>query len=125
MGAGYNAAIALPIPRFPPVTSTDLLTVSDAIGYPPVLVIPRAGRAELGQAVGLGGPSYLHVTDQSGNRVDNGAAFHPSGTDFKVLQDVKKHVYSGGHKGNLEDMNRFGKTYYNRGIIHGIRCSGR
>src|SRR5512139_1851031 len=38
--AATNAsAIALPIPRFPPVTSTDLLTVSDAIGYPRVLVI--------------------------------------------------------------------------------------
>ncbi len=48
------------------------------------------------------------------------AAFHPSGTDFPVLKDVQKYVYSGGHKGNLEDMSRFGKTYYNRGIIHGI-----
>src|SRR4029077_8019768 len=48
------------------------------------------------------------------------AAFHPSGTDFKVLQDVKKHVYSGGHKGNMEDLSRFGSMYYNRGIIHGI-----
>src|SRR5437660_11626080 len=30
------------------------------------------------------------------------AAFHPSGTNFPVLQDVQKHVYSGGHKGSLE-----------------------
>ena len=48
------------------------------------------------------------------------AAFHPSGTDFKVLQEVKKYVYSGGHKGNMEDLSRFGSMYYNRGIIHGI-----
>ncbi len=27
------------------------------------------------------------------------AAFHPSGTDFPVLQDVKKYVYSGGPQG--------------------------
>jgi len=48
------------------------------------------------------------------------AAFHPSGTNFPVLQDIKKHVYSGGHKGNLEDVGRFGSIYYNRGVIHGI-----
>ena len=48
------------------------------------------------------------------------AGFHPSGTDFPVLKDVQKWVYSGGHKGNLEDVTRLGKTYYNRGIIHGI-----
>src|SRR5229473_5032435 len=32
------------------------------------------------------------------------AAFHPSGTDFPVLQAIKKHVYEGGKKGNLEDF---------------------
>src|ERR1700687_1061322 len=31
------------------------------------------------------------------------AAFHPSGTNFPVLKDVRKFVYSGGHKGNLEE----------------------
>src|SRR5438034_955203 len=35
------------------------------------------------------------------------AAFHPSGTNFPVLQNIQKPVYSGGHKGNLEDMKRF------------------
>jgi branched-chain amino acid transport system substrate-binding protein len=49
------------------------------------------------------------------------AAFHPSGTNFPVLQDIKKLVYSGGQKGgNLEDFSRFGSIYYNRGVIHGI-----
>src|SRR5450756_396038 len=48
------------------------------------------------------------------------AAFHPSGTDFPVLKDIQKQVYSGGHKGNLEDLSRFGSIYYNRGVIHGI-----
>ncbi len=48
------------------------------------------------------------------------AAFHPSGTDFKALQDIKKYVYSAGNKGNLEDFSRFGSIYYNRGVIHGI-----
>ena len=40
--------------------------------------------------------------------------------NFPVLQDIQKRVYSGGHKGNLEDMKRFGSIYYNRGVIHGI-----
>jgi branched-chain amino acid transport system substrate-binding protein len=48
------------------------------------------------------------------------AAFHPSGTDFPVMKDIQKLVYSSGHKGNLEDMARFGSIYYNRGVIHGI-----
>jgi branched-chain amino acid transport system substrate-binding protein len=50
------------------------------------------------------------------------AGFHPSGTDFPVMRDVQKYVYSGGggHKGNLEDLTRFGSVYYNRGIITGI-----
>ena len=48
------------------------------------------------------------------------AAFHPSGTNFPVLKDIQKHVYSGGHKGNLEDASRYGSIYYNRGVIHGI-----
>ena len=48
------------------------------------------------------------------------AAFHPSGTNFPVIQDIQKYVYSGGHKGNLEDPKRFGSIYYNRGVITGI-----
>ncbi len=48
------------------------------------------------------------------------AGFHPSGTNFPVLKDIQKHVYSGGHKGNLEDVSRVGSIYYNRGVIHGI-----
>jgi branched-chain amino acid transport system substrate-binding protein len=48
------------------------------------------------------------------------AAFHPSGTNFPVMKDIQKYVYSGGHKGNLEDPKRFGTIYYNRGVIHGI-----
>jgi branched-chain amino acid transport system substrate-binding protein len=48
------------------------------------------------------------------------AAFHPSGTDFPVMKDIQKYVYSGGNKGNLEDPKRLGTIYYNRGVIHGI-----
>ena len=48
------------------------------------------------------------------------AAFHPSGTDFPVMKDIQKYIYSGGNKGNLEDPKRLGTIYYNRGVIHGI-----
>jgi branched-chain amino acid transport system substrate-binding protein len=48
------------------------------------------------------------------------AAFHPSGTEFPVIQDIIKHLYSGGKKGNLDDPKRIGHQYYNRGVIQGI-----
>jgi branched-chain amino acid transport system substrate-binding protein len=48
------------------------------------------------------------------------AAFHPSGTDFPVIQDILKQVYSGGKKGNIDDPKRIGQQYYNRGVIQGI-----
>jgi branched-chain amino acid transport system substrate-binding protein len=44
---------------------------------------------------------------------------HPSGTNFPVLQEVKKYVLDAG-KGNLEDPKRFGSVYYNLGVINGI-----
>ena len=44
---------------------------------------------------------------------------HPSGTQFPVLQDIKKFVVDGG-KGNLADPKRFGNVYYNLGVVNGI-----
>lgn len=41
------------------------------------------------------------------------------GTGFPVIQEVQKHVYA-RNKGNMEDKNRVGSVYYNRGIVHGI-----
>ncbi len=48
------------------------------------------------------------------------AAFHPSGQDFPVIQDILKHVYSGGKKGAMDDPKRIGQQYFNRGVIQGI-----
>jgi branched-chain amino acid transport system substrate-binding protein len=48
------------------------------------------------------------------------AAFHPSGTDFPVVQDIMKTVYAGGKKGNMDDPKRIGQQYFNRGVIQGI-----
>jgi len=46
------------------------------------------------------------------------AGFHPSGTDFPVVQDIIKDVHEAG-KGNI-DRERVGTIYHNRGIIAGI-----
>ena len=46
------------------------------------------------------------------------AGFHPSGDNFSVIQDIRKHVYAKDN-GNLNEE-RIGTIYYNRGVIHGI-----
>jgi branched-chain amino acid transport system substrate-binding protein len=48
------------------------------------------------------------------------ASFHPSGTEFPVVQEILKHVYAGGKRGNMEDKGRIGQQYFNRGVIQGI-----
>ncbi|ALC15117.1 amino acid/amide ABC transporter substrate-binding protein, HAAT family [Desulfuromonas soudanensis] len=48
------------------------------------------------------------------------AAFHPSGVDFPVIQDILKHVYAKGGTGNMTDPKRIGQQYFNRGVIQGI-----
>ena len=46
------------------------------------------------------------------------AGFHPSGTDFPVVQDIIKDVHEAGN-GNIDRV-RVGTIYHNRGIIAGI-----
>jgi branched-chain amino acid transport system substrate-binding protein len=46
------------------------------------------------------------------------ATTHPSGSNFPILQDVKKYVYGAG-KGKIEPQ-RVGTIYYNMGILDGI-----
>jgi branched-chain amino acid transport system substrate-binding protein len=48
------------------------------------------------------------------------ASFHPSGTEFPVIQEILKHVYAGGKKGAIDDQKRIGQQYHNRGVIQGI-----
>jgi branched-chain amino acid transport system substrate-binding protein len=48
------------------------------------------------------------------------AAFHLTGDLFPVIQDIRKHVYSNGSKGAIDDAARIGQTYYNRGVVQGI-----
>lgn len=44
---------------------------------------------------------------------------HPSGTQFKALQDIKKYVVDQGQS-DLKDPKRFGTVYYNLGVVNGI-----
>jgi len=46
------------------------------------------------------------------------AAFHASGRNFPVIQEILKDVQGAG-RGNIEES-RVGTIYYNRGVIHGI-----
>ena len=47
------------------------------------------------ESVGIGGVGYLHVTDQTGKRVDAGNAFHPGGDGTKVSDRLKPALGSG------------------------------
>ncbi len=46
------------------------------------------------------------------------AGFHPSGSDFPLIQEILDVVYGAG-KGNISPQ-RIGTIYYNRGIVAGI-----
>jgi branched-chain amino acid transport system substrate-binding protein len=48
-------------------------------------------------------------------------AINPSGTDFKVIQEIEKVVYGKG-VGNMTDRSRVGTILYNRGVMTGIIC---
>jgi len=47
------------------------------------------------------------------------AGFNVAGSNFPVVQDIKKHVY-GKNEGEMEDKSRVGSIYYNRGVVFGI-----
>jgi len=47
------------------------------------------------------------------------ASFTATGTDFPVMQEIKKKVYGAG-KGNLEDPTRLGNVMYTRGVVYGM-----
>ena len=52
------------------------------------------------EQVGLGSVGYLHVTDQSGRRVDSGSSFHPSGDGAKVADKLKSGLGDGTYTGS-------------------------
>ena len=44
----------------------------------------------------------------------------PTGASYALIQEIKNRLYSGGAKGNLDDLSRLGLVYYNMGITYGI-----
>jgi branched-chain amino acid transport system substrate-binding protein len=47
------------------------------------------------------------------------AGFNVSGSDYPVIQEIRKHLYAEG-QGEMEDRSRIGSIYYNRGVVFGI-----
>jgi branched-chain amino acid transport system substrate-binding protein len=47
------------------------------------------------------------------------AGFNVGGRDYPVIQDILKYVYAKG-QGELEDQDRIGTIYYNRGVVLGL-----
>ncbi|MBW7901136.1 MAG: ABC transporter substrate-binding protein [Rhodocyclaceae bacterium] len=47
------------------------------------------------------------------------AGFNVAGANYPVIKDIQENVYK-KNKGNMEDKNRIGSVYYNRGVVHGI-----
>lgn len=85
------------------------LKTAQKVGYPPARVIGNiwSNSEEDVVPAGEAGKGFLSITT------------HPSGTDFPVLQEIKKHVLDKG-KGNMEDPKRVGSVYYNLGVVNGI-----
>ena len=47
------------------------------------------------------------------------AGFSVAGSDYPVIQAIRKHVYGDG-TGEMEDHSRIGSVYYNSGVLFGI-----
>lgn len=59
--------------------------------------VPRTVTVTFDEAVGIGGVGYLHVTDQTGRRVDARAAYHPNGDGTKVADDLATGLGDGSY----------------------------
>jgi branched-chain amino acid transport system substrate-binding protein len=91
------------------VMSTVALKTAAKTGYPKnkLLGVWWAGSEE--DVVPAGDASKGYVS----------ASFTATGTDFPVMQEIKKKVYGAG-KGNLEDPTRLGNVMYTRGVVYGM-----
>lgn len=85
------------------------LKTAQKVGYPVDQVIGNIWSNSEEDAAPAGGAAkgFISITT------------HPSGTDFKVLQDIKKTVLDQGQS-DLADKKRFGTVYYNLGVVNGI-----
>ncbi|HEY5898085.1 MAG TPA: ABC transporter substrate-binding protein [Burkholderiales bacterium] len=92
------------------VMNPTALKAAQKVGYPPdhIVGVWWSGAEEDVLPAGDAAKGYI------------AASFHPSGTEFPVVQQILKYVYAGGKRGNMEDKNRIGQQYFNRGVIQGI-----
>jgi copper transport protein len=59
--------------------------------------VPAVVTITFDEDVTLGNIGYLHVTDQSGKRVDAGAAYHPNGDGTKVADKLTRGLGDGSY----------------------------
>jgi copper transport protein len=80
----------------PALAHATLLSSSPADGAR-LPAAPRVVTLSFDEPVGLGAVGYLHVTDQSGRRVDTGPAFHPDGDDGRVADWLRAGLGDGSY----------------------------
>lgn len=85
------------------------LKTAARVGFPADHIIGDiwTGSEEDARPAGAAAKNYLAVS------------VYPSGTDFKVSQEIKKAIIDPG-KGDLKDASKFGSVYYNAGLVQAI-----
>src|SRR4051794_2684867 len=59
--------------------------------------VPHTVTITFDESVTLGSAGYLHVTDQTGKRVDAGAAFHPAGDETTIADNITRGLGDGSY----------------------------
>lgn len=85
------------------------LKTAARVGFPADHIIGDiwTGSEEDARPAGAAAKNYLAVS------------VYPSGTDFKVSQEIKKAIIDPG-KGDSKDASKFGSVYYNAGLVQAI-----
>jgi copper transport protein len=72
-----------------PAAAHASVVTSDPVDGSRLRAAPHSVTITFDESVGLGKIGYLHVTDQSGKRVDARAAYHPGGDGTNVTDDLR------------------------------------
>jgi copper transport protein len=91
LGALFGCALLLAAPALAHAS----LVTSDPADGTRLKSVPKTVTLTFDESVGLGNLGYLHVTDQSGRRVDARAAYHPNGDDTKIADDLSSGLGDG------------------------------
>ncbi len=86
------------------------LKTAEKVGFPAnrIVGVPFAGSEDDLVAAGEAAKGFYVVHPM------------PPGGDFQVTQEIRKHLYSGDKRGNLQDLSRMGTVFYNQGLTYGI-----